>query len=116
MTSPGGTNPEDLENEITCVEELSTFTPAASGPASNGGLNSTASSSAAQFVHGRRYAVVGLANGLLCLLDLKSSRVVRAIQMKQRVTSIAVVSNGGGPAENHRNLAEEVRDLHKKNS
>ena len=56
----------------------------------------------------RRAVVVGLANGLVCVVDLKSSRVIRALNTGHRVTSVAVVASMGGPMANHRNIAETV--------
>ena len=69
---------------------------------------SAAASAAVSLGGGRRSLVVGLSSGLVCLLDLKSSKVVRAIQVGKRVTSVAVVSSYGGPLSNHRTLAEEL--------
>ena len=47
-----------------------------------------------------RGLLIGLSNGLVCLLDLKSSRITRAVRIGKRVTAIEVVSsarsiNGG---------------------
>ena len=38
--------------------------------------------------------VVGLASGLVCVFDTRTSRVVRAVQLENRVTAIDVVSPG----------------------
>ena len=43
---------------------------------------SAAASAAVSLGGGRRSLVVGLSSGLVCLLDLKSSKVVRAIQVQ----------------------------------
>lgn len=97
ITSPGS-NPRILDHEITCVSELiskSWPNPSSGSVEPDEGVN-------------RRCAVVGLANGLVCVLDLKSSKVIRAIQMGQRVTALSVVSPMGGPMANHRTMAEEV--------
>ena len=71
-----------------------------------------ASSAAVSLGGGRRSLVVGLSSGLVCLLDLKSGKVVRAIQVGKRVTSVAVVSSYGGPLSDHRTLAEELMFFH----
>ncbi|TRY74821.1 hypothetical protein TCAL_05664 [Tigriopus californicus] len=95
ITSPGS-NPRILDHEITCVSELMTKAwPNPTGVDPEDAVN-------------RRCAVVGLANGLVCVLDLKSSKVIRAIQMGQRVTALSVVSPMGGPMANHRTMAEEL--------
>ena len=51
----------------------------------NGSMSAGQNMSAASSVSlggGRRSLVVGLSSGLVCLLDLKSSKVVRAIQVQ----------------------------------
>ncbi len=52
----------------------------------------------------RRFLACGLSNGLICLLDLKGSIIVRAIQVGSRITSIEAMAT-----TNHRVLSEEVR-------
>ena len=37
---------------------------------------------------------VGLASGLVCVFDTRTSRVVRAVQLDHRVTAVEVVSTG----------------------
>ncbi len=51
--------------------------------------------------------VCGLSDGLVCVLDLRSSRVVRCVNVGRRVTAVEVVSGGGGAAGG-RLLSEEV--------
>jgi hypothetical protein len=101
--------------EITCVAEIAS----PSGLKHNqhhqdvdgaaGGINASSASFAAAPCHtGRRSLIVGLSSGLICLFDLKSSKVMRAIRVGKRVTSVSVVSSYGGPMSNHRMLAEEL--------
>ena len=55
--------------------------------------------------------VCGLSDGLVCVLDLRSSRVVRCVNVGRRVTAVEVVSGGGGGgggAAGGRLLSEEV--------
>ncbi len=54
--------------------------------------------------------VCGLSDGLVCVVDLRSSRVVRCVNVGRRVTAVEVVSGGGGGggAAGGRLLSEEV--------
>ena len=43
----------------------------------------------------RRLLVVGLASGLVCVFDIRSSKIIRAVQMRHRITALAILGNGG---------------------
>jgi len=88
-------------NEITCCVELF-------GPCNNGassivvGARSASGSSTPVEVNSnhhhplqRRLLVVGLASGLVCVFDIRSSRIIRAVQMSHRITALAIIGNGG---------------------
>ena len=47
------------------------------------------------FLTQSRLLVVGLASGLVCVFDIRSSRIIRAVQMAHRITALTVVGNGG---------------------
>ncbi len=51
-------------------------------------------------------AVCGLSNGLVCVVDLRGSRVVRCVRFERAVTAVEVVAPGAGG--DHRLLSEEV--------
>ena len=52
-------------------------------------MSAAGASSAVSLGGGRRSLVVGLSSGLVCLLDLKSGKVVRAIQVRGCQMTIA---------------------------
>ena len=87
-------------NEITCCAEL--FGPSNTGASSVVNAPS-ASGSSTPIDHGsqnyhplqRRLLVTGLASGLVCVLDIRSSRIIRAVEMPHRITSLAILGNGG---------------------
>ena len=87
--------------EITCCVEL--FGPSNTGINSIGaGVRSASGSSTPientnQHNHPlqRRLLVVGLASGLVCVFDIRSSRIIRAVQMSHRITALAILGNGG---------------------
>jgi hypothetical protein len=66
-----------LTTEITCVSKLALSSPRR-GVAS----------------HTRLYVVVGTSTGLVAIVDVKSSQLVRVVRFQHRVNSVAVVSNG----------------------
>lgn len=110
--SPGGSHVPT--HEITCCTELVSPSSSIVNPNASSAGNPNASHLGGPHCppnSARRAVVVGLANGLVCVLDLKSSRIIRAIQTGYRVASVAVISSMGGPMSNHRNMAEEVRSL-----
>ena len=47
------------------------------------------------FLTQSRLLVVGLASGLVCVFDIRSSRIIRAVQIAHRITALTVVGNGG---------------------
>jgi hypothetical protein len=107
--------------EVTCAAEILMTVPRRSA-ASHAAVAledaSFMSSATSQRHHVRRLVVAGLSTGLVCVVDVKSCRLVRAVRMPHRVTAVAVVANGsiGGaddddaasPAVTHRNLTEEL--------
>ena len=66
-----------LSSEITCVAEMTLSTPRGGSAA-----------------HARRFVVAGTSSGLVGIVDVKSSQLVRVLKLKNRVTFVAVVTNG----------------------
>ena len=66
-----------LSSEITCVAEMTLSTPRGSAAS-----------------HARRFVVAGTSSGLVGIIDVKSSQLVRALKLKNRVTFVTVVTNG----------------------
>ena len=107
--------------EITCVAEMSMTVSrhaTSSHPVSVDDA-SFVSSATSQRHHMRRLVVAGLSTGLVCILDIKSCRLIRVVRMPHRVTAVSVLSNGSmassdddeaGSASTvtNRNLAEEL--------
>ena len=107
--------------EITCVAEMSmTVTRhATSSQAATADEASFVSTATSQRHTVRRLVVAGLSSGLVCIIDIKSCRLIRAVRMPYRVTAVTVLSNGSigssdeddGPAASlvtNRNFAEEL--------
>lgn len=106
--------------EITCTAEMALAVSRPSAASSQGCDDDASyiSSTATQRFNVRRLVVAGLSTGLICILDIKSCRLIRVIRMPFRVTSVTVLSNGSigssdddlgaaTPATN-RTLAEEL--------
>ena len=86
--------------EITSCVEL--FGPSNSGVStisnlakSSSGTSTPIESAQQHHPFQRRLLVVGLASGLVCVFDIRSSRIIRAIQMPHRITALAILGNGG---------------------
>ena len=87
--------------EITSCVEL--FGPSNTGINTIGNVPKSSSGTSTPIESGqqqhhplqRRLLVVGLASGLVCVFDIRSSRIIRAIQMPHRITALAILGNGG---------------------
>ena len=106
--------------EITCVAEMAMIVSrhSASSNIPSADDASFVSSVTSQRHSVRRLVVAGLSTGLVCIIDIKSCRLIRAVRMPYRVTAVTVLSNGSigssdddegsaSPVTN-RNLAEEL--------
>lgn len=88
-------------NEITCCVELFGSTNAGMSSIGSGTRSASGSSTPidSNITHQhhlqRRLLVVGLASGLVCVFDIRSSRIIRAVQMSHRITALSILGNGG---------------------
>ncbi len=82
------------DNEIVCCVEL---TAAFTGPSASKGTGDKALTT--------RLLVVALSGGHVCLFDVRSSKILRCVQMPHRVTALAHLTS---PTSIPRYLAEEL--------